>query len=82
MAKLVKSFRSTYPFISAGVGIKDGSFASNDFWDNVKIREDRFIAFPPGTLSLARAILHFLLVSIKTLYVLTESFRYFHCSFL
>ena len=60
--KVEKSFRSSYQFISIGVGIKDGPFASNDFWGDVKIRQDRCIAFWSGPLSLAQAILCLLLV--------------------
>ena len=61
-AKLEKSFQISYQFISTGVEIKDGPFASNNFWGDVKFRQDRFIAFWSGPLSLAKAILCLLLI--------------------
>ena len=41
---------------------RDGPFASNDFWGDIKFRKDRFIAFWSRPLSLARATLRLLLV--------------------
>ena len=76
--KLVKSFRNSYQIISAGVGIKDGPFARNEFWEDIKFRLDIFIAFWSGPLSLARAILCLLLI----LFLLRLSFFFRDISFL
>ena len=82
--KVVKSFRSSCQFISAGVGIKDGPFASKDILGDVKFRQDKFIAFWLGTLSLARAILCLLLFLflLHSFFFFTDILSFEKCLFL